>query len=211
MKRRLFRSLDNSCYRHFGKAIVIWLALLMSLTINPTSVRQVSSQGLEGTQAAEIRGIKFAVPQGFKLEQSQDKKFAFMRHSAQQIALFVVVPDRQVDDEYLTNLSNNLVSHLLPKQSGFEWKILPQTSDRKVSQYQTNAGTTKGLSGKSYVQTDYVVVKAQGQFVVVGSIATFGQEQEARFQFDVEGREYSVPGWQALFQLIPSVTGEKAH
>lgn len=55
---------------------------------------------------------------------------------------------------------------------------------------------------------DYVVVKAQEHEVVVGSIATFAEERDAKFLFDVEGREYSFFGWQALFQLIASVTGE---
>jgi hypothetical protein len=210
MRRRLFWSLNNSSYRRFEKATVIWLAILMSLTISPSSVRQVSSQELQSKQPAEIGGIDFAIPPGFELEQSQDKKFAFMRSAAQQIALFVAVPDRQVDDEYLTDLSNDLASRLLPKPNHFEWKILQRASDRRTSKYQTNAGTAKGISGKRYVQTDYVVVNAQRHAVVVGSIATFGEEREAKFLFDVEGSEYSVLGWQALFQLIPSVTGEKA-
>jgi hypothetical protein len=36
--------------------------------------------------------------------------------------------------------------------------------------------------------------KAQGHEVILGSIATFGGQQDARHLFDVEGREYSVAG-----------------
>jgi hypothetical protein len=33
--------------------------------------------------------------------------------------------------------------------------------------------------------------------------------QEAKYLFEVDGREYSVQAWEGLFGLIASVTGEK--
>ena len=45
--------------------------------------------------------------------------------------------------------------------------------------------------------------------IIVGYIAAFGDERDAKFLFDVDGREYSFLGWKSLFHLIASVTGEK--
>ena len=67
----------------------------------------------------------------------------------------------------------------------------------------------KGLNTKRFVQADYVVLKSHGRVLIVGSIATFGDEREARFLFDTESSEYSFPGWHALFQMIASITGER--
>jgi hypothetical protein len=209
MTRKPFMLLAHSSWGHFGKAAIILLSISMVFTLYANPAQQVASQELEGKQGAEIAGVKFATPEGFKLEQSSDTRVAFMRHATSQIALFVAVPDHQVNDKYLIDLSNNLVSRLFPQQNGFAWKLFQRTPDRRVSMYQTSGGTTKGLNAKTFVQTDYLVVKVQRRQVVVGSIATFGEERNAKFLFEVEGREYSVTGWQALFHLIASVTGEE--
>lgn len=187
----------------------VFLAISILFSTSSGRAQQVSSQCLEPEKAAEIASVKFMLPQCFKLERATDNRVAFMRHRTDRLALFVVVTDRQVDDSYLTNLSNKLVSRLLPQQHGFSWKILRQTSDRKLSIYQISHGTAKGLNAKKFVQADYVVLKAQGRDVLVGSIATFGTRAEAKYLYEVEGRsEYSFTGWQGLFQLIASVTGE---
>ena len=208
MPRKPFIALTRSSRGDFAKALILLLAISMLLTISSISAQQISSPRLEHKQASEIAGVKFTAPQGFQLRQSSETRVALMRHATQPIALFVAVPQDQIDDRYLTDLSNDLVSRLFPQQNDFAWKILQRTSERRVSKYQTSGGTTKGLNAKRFVQTDYVVVKAQEHEVVLGSIATFGEERDAKFLFDVEGREYSLFGWQALFQLIASVTGE---
>jgi hypothetical protein len=151
--------------------------------------------------------VKFVVPAGFQLEPSESHKLEFMRSRSESVGLFVTLAERQVNDKYLTDLSNELVARLRREQDRFRWKILG-TLEPSLSRYQTNRGIIKGLKGKTFVQVDYVVVKVQNKDIVVGSIAQFGEERTATFLFDVEGREYSVLGWQALFQLISSVTGE---
>ncbi len=208
MPRKPFIRLTSLSCGNFAETTILLLATSMLLTISSISAQQISSPRLEGTQANEIAGVKFTTPQGFTLTPSSETRVALMHHATEQLALFVAVPEHQVDDKYLTDLSNDLVSRLFPQQNDFAWKILQRTSERRVSKYQTNGGTAKGLNGKRYVQTDYVIVKVQEHEVVVGSIATFGNERDAKFLFDVEGREYSLVGWQALFELIASVTGE---
>jgi hypothetical protein len=181
------------------------LAIYM-LALNGSSAQHVSLQ--EAKRDAEIAGVKFAVPKDFKLE-SVDARVAFMRHETSKLALFLAVPQQQVSDQYLNDLSHTLVRKLLPQQNGFAWKVLPRKSDRKVSVNQTGEGTVKGLNAKQYVQADYVVLKSNGRALIVGSIAPFGDERSARFLFDVEGSEYSFAGWGALFHLIASITGER--
>lgn len=168
------------------------------------------AQPAESTQNAEIGGVKFSIPKGFVLEQPIPDSTAFMESRTRETALFVAVPGTQaIDDKYLTKLSSGLVSRFAPRQDGFTWKILQRPSARPVSSYQTNGATTKGLSGNTFVQIDFVVVKAQGHEVVIGSIASFGAPQEAKYLFEVDGREYSVQAWEGLFGLTASVTGEK--
>jgi hypothetical protein len=205
---KLFMLLANSFCKRFVGSIIV-LAIVMLFPSSAGSVFQVPWQELEGKQVAKIAGVEFAAPRGFKREKSSADRVAFMRHATSQTALFIAVPDHSINDRYLTDLSQSLVSQLFPQESGFAWKIVHGTSDRKMSVYQTSGGTTKGLNTTKYVQADYLVVKAQGHEVVVGSIATFGEEGEAKFLFEVEGTGYSLLGWQALFQLIPSITGER--
>ena len=190
-----------------GKAAIIVLAVYM-LALNGSSAQHVSSQ--EAKRDAEIAGVKFAVPKDFKLE-SVDAGVAFLRHETDELALFVAVPQQQVSDQYLNNLSHTLARRLLPQQNGFAWKVLPRNSDRKVSVNQAGEGTVKGLNANKFVQADYVVLKSKGRVLIVGSIAPFGDEPAARYLFDVEGREYSFAGWHGLFHLIASITGERVN
>jgi len=183
----------------------VFLAIFLVLSGSSTV-----SQGASNIQLAKVGTVKFVVPAGFQLEQSESHKLSFMRHRSEPLGLFVTIPERQVKDKYLTDLSSHLVTRLHPGEDAFKWKIL-ETFEPSLSRYQTNRGIIKGLNGKTFIQVDYVVIKLQRKDMVIGSIAQFGEERAAPFLFDVEGREYSVPGWQALFQLISSVTGEKDH
>ena len=87
-------------------------------------------------------------------------------------------------------------------------EIRPAT-DPRISKYQISWGNTKGLNAKTYVQTDYVVLKIHGQELIVGSVGTYAEGLKSAYQFDYEGAGYSFLGWQGLFQLISSITGEK--
>lgn len=209
MAKRLSKILSNSHCACMEGVATIFLIIFIILSTSSIMAQQVSSPCLEPAQAVEVAGVKFLAPPCYKLEQASDSRATFLREPENQLALFVVVTDQEVDDNYLINLSNNLAFQFLPQQNGFTWKLLWQNSERKVSKYQTNRLTAKGINGKKFVQTDYVMLKAQGHNVVVGSIATFGNGLDAKLLFDVEGREYSIAGWQGLFQLIASVTGER--
>jgi len=208
MTKRLSKVADNSDLVCLRKAAIVLLAITVVFSTISGRAQQVSFQCSEPEQAAEVAGVKFTVPQCFKLERAADGRTAFMRHQTDQLALFVVVTDRQADDSYLRNLSHNLASRLLPQQSGFSWKVLRQASGRKISVYETGRGSAKGLNGKNFVQTDYVALKAQEHDLLIGSVATFGTRAEAKYLYEAERSEYSFPGWQGLFHLIASVTGE---
>ena len=195
----------------FGLRLTILIILVASslLTANKiSSAQRVSSQSPNTEKSTTVSGVKFIVPKDFRLEESLNSGFAFMRHESEQLALFIAVPNQQVDDAFLTNLSSEAVVQLLPQQDGFTWKIL-RHSEPKMSRNQSMRGTTKGLNNQRYVQADFVVVKVQHQEIVLGSISVFGNEKDAKYHFDIEGIDYSFIGWEGLFKLIASVTGEK--
>jgi hypothetical protein len=92
-------------------------------------------------QKSEIAGVQFSIPPDFKLEQSSTKRVAFMRNP--EISLFVAVPDKQIDDKCLIDISN--VVSRLTEQDEFVWKIR-QAIDPRMSNYQIRRGNTKGLN-----------------------------------------------------------------
>lgn len=177
--------------------------IVMFLCFDRYVAQQPSESGPK--QTSEIAGIQFSIPPGFKLEQSSTARVAFMRNP--EISLFVAVPDKQIDNEYLIDLSN-VVSRIFTEQDAFVWKIRP-AKDLRISKYQTSRGNTKGLNAKTYVQTDYVVLKIRGREIVVGSVGTYGEGLKSAYHFEYEGAGYSFVGWEGLFQLISSITGEK--
>lgn len=195
-------------FPHRNCNLTVLLAVSLVFSISPVTVSKGQSQGSVDTQLAEVGGVKFLVPAEFQLEQSKSHKLSFMRSRSEPLALFVTIASDQVNEKYLADLAGYLVTQLRHRDDNFKWKILV-TSQPSLSRYQTNRGVVKGLNGRTFVQLDFVVISIQNRDIVIGSIAQFGDERTATFLFDVEGREYSVQGWQALFQLIPSITGEK--
>lgn len=209
MTGREFEASGGALRARLAVAAVTLLVACAALGAGVSSARQTPPQGAQGGRAAEVAGLKFVVPPDFSLRQISGSDLAFMSNAARDVALFVAVPGRTVDDEYLSGLAENLSRHFLPQEKGFTWKIFEQAVERKVSSSQTRGGTVKGLNAKKFVQVDYVVLEVRGRLVVVGLIATFGDGRAGKFLFDVDGREYSVHGWLGLFHLIASVTGER--
>ena len=154
-------------------------------------------------QDSEVSGIRFSVPRNFKLEASSNAKIAFMRNH--EISLFVAVPEQQADDKYLIELSNG-VSRMLLDQEGFVWKIRPAGAP-SMSDYQVARGNTKGLNAKTYIQTDYVVLKVRDRLLVVGAVGTY-EGLKSAYNFEVDGAAYSFAAWRGIFHLISSITGE---
>lgn len=134
-----------------------------------------------------------------------------MRHKKYDLALFVAVPEKQVDDAYLTSLSNSLVSQLFPKEKGFRWKLLPSASDSKVSKFQTASGSTKGFNDARFFQIHYITVRVKDHDILVGYVTQLGQyANNAKYLFDLPGfAGMSMPGWYAQAHILASVTGEK--
>jgi hypothetical protein len=191
--------------------VYVLVGFILIVLISGSASAQLPSQDPGHKEDAEVAGVKFSVPNGFNLEKSPDSTVAFMRHDKYDLALFVGVPGRQVDDEYLTGLSNTLVSLLFPKEKGFRWKLLPSGSDKKVSKFQTASGNTKGYNGDKLFQTDYITVKVDGREIMVGYITRLGQySNDEKYLFDQKGAGgFSMPGWYAQAHILASVTGEK--
>jgi len=172
---------------------------------------QLPSQDPGHKEDAEVVGVKFSVPNSFNLEKCSDSRVAFMRHKKYDLALFVAVPEKQVDDDYLTSLSNTLTSQLFPKEKDLRWKLLPSDSNERVSKFQVAGGNTKGFNGERLFQTDYITVKVRDREILVGYITQLGQfSNDAKYLFNLKGvGGMSMPGWYAQAHILASVTGER--
>ena len=175
------------------------------------ALAQSNSQDPGHKENAEIADVKFSVPKRFNLEKSSNPRVAFMRNeSIGHLALFVAIPKEKVNDKYLTQLSNTLVSLLIPEEKDFKWKVLPPFSERKRSKYQTGKGNTKGFNQRKFFQTDYKILKVKNREIIVGYITKLGEDREAKFLFDTDRpMGGSAPGWYAQAHIIASITGEK--
>lgn len=171
---------------------------------------QLPSQDPGSKQKTAIDGVKFSVPRNFNLEASSDPRVAFMRHEKYDLALFVALPNK-TDDNYLTALSNTLVSQLFPTEKEFRWKLSPLDEDGKVSRFQTVSGSTKGFNNKRAFQTHFIAIKVDGREILVGYIIQIGQwNNDAKALFEREEESgMSMPGWYAQAHTIASITGEK--
>ncbi|HEV7397091.1 MAG TPA: hypothetical protein VGN86_11315 [Pyrinomonadaceae bacterium] len=189
------------------------LALLLLwpiIAINHSAIAQkIPSQDPGHKEYASAGDLKFSVPDGFALK-SSTASLAFMFREDYGLGLFVAIPARKIDDDYLINLSNDLAGKLFPRETGFDWKIIPDTSKHMVSDFQTGGGNTKGLHSKRLVQTDYIILNVKNRDVIVGYVMRLGHDNDAKFLFDFKGPAgMSMPGWYAQAHVIASVTGEK--
>jgi hypothetical protein len=114
--------------------------ILMFFCFDGPVAQQPSEAGPK--QNSEIAGVQFSIPPDFKVEQSSTTRVAFMRNP--EISQFVTVPDKQIDDKCLIDISN-VVSRILTEQDEFVWKIRPAI-DPRMSNYQIRRGNTKGLN-----------------------------------------------------------------
>src|SRR5713226_5467042 len=80
---------------------------------------QLPSQDPGHKEYSEVAGVKFSVPKRFIVQKPSAQNIAFMLRAEYGLGLFVAVPNGPVNDKYLTDLSNALVSRLMPKESGF--------------------------------------------------------------------------------------------
>ena len=192
---------------HYRKSAFVAF-LLLSLT---SLAAQLPSQDPGHKQDADVAGIKFSVPNSFNVEKLADPRIAFMRNKKYDLAMFVAVPERATDDDYLRSLSESLVSQLSPKDKNFRWKILFDATDGKVSKFQTSSGNTKGFNGEKFYQTHYITVDVNGQRILVGYITQLGEySNNQKYLFDLEGAGGgSMPGWYAQAHILASITGEK--
>lgn len=192
-----------------SNARVLLVACCVLISASSLSA-QLPSQDPGSKHKAEVAGVTFSVPKGFKLEASSESRVAFMRHNKYDLALFVAVPDK-VDDTYLTALSDTLVSQLFPKEGDFKWKLLPGDPESKVSRFEKANGATKGFNDKRFFQTHYITVEVNDRAILVGYITQLGQwNNDAKWLFEREGASgMSMPGWYAQAHILASITGEK--
>ena len=189
-----------------NRVFVLGLLFLIPISVSA----QLPSQDPGHKEYADVAGVKFSVPRRFKLQKSSDQTVAFMLQAEYGLGLFVTVADGKIDDDYLTHLSINMAAKLFPQDSGFDWKIMPDPSFKRVSDFEVATGNTKGFLPRKLVQTDYIVLNVKGRNVIVGYVTRLGSDADAKYLFDLQGPAgMSMPGWYAQAHVIASITGEK--
>lgn len=206
----IFRKEINDFAPSQRASMLLLIALLSCLAASSAFTQKLPSQDPGHQENARIAGLKYSVPKRFDLKRAGDASIAIMKHQEYQLTLFVTVPAQPITNDYLIKLSNTLAPQVFSAEENFAWKVIPNASGSKVSKYQKGAGNTKGFNGKKFIQTDYIIIKVHGQYVLAGYVTALGGDRDGKFLFDLDGvAGSSMPGWYAQAHIIASLTGER--
>lgn len=163
---------------------------------------------------SEVAGVKFSIPVGFDLRQpAPGADLAYMHDRRSSLGLYVAVPGaKPVDDAYVTSVSKTVAALALPGAGDLKWKFVFFNEETGASKFQTASGVAKGLSGKTYIQIDYLAVKVEGREVLIGYVTQSGSYPGSNLKemFSADGPGgLSMPAWYAHAHVVASVTGEK--
>lgn len=195
-------------------SISAFIFILLTAGLAAAQIMDLSSMQDPGHKAySEIAGVKFSVPNGFDLHQpAPGAHLAYMDDKRNNLGLFVAVPGKPADDAYVASFSKALAALALPAVSDLRWRFVFFNEETGASKFQTASGVAKGLSGKTYIQIDYLAVKVEGREVLIGYVTQSGHYPGSNLKemFSAEGPGgLSMPAWYAHAHVVASVTGEK--
>jgi hypothetical protein len=153
--------------------------------------------------------VRFSCPNHFNVQgHSRSDHLAFMRHEKDNVGVFVAVPGKDVDDDYVKQLATAISASLLPQEKEpYIWKRLNYYE--KVSKFEIGGGTIQGFNGQQRVFIQYRILKTNGKLIIVGYTADFGRGNEARLAFERNLAGACIGCWYAEEHIIASITGEK--
>jgi hypothetical protein len=157
-----------------------------------------------------IDGIKFSCPKGFTVQTVSGFVTArLMRNdkSKGRAGIFVMLPGKTVNNEFIEEIATALASALLKKGPAYKWKR--ETVYEKVSKFETSGGGLLGFDGQKLVCIRYHLLSLDGKDVLVGEVFKLSQGEEAKRDFDdglLSLRPDNIVGES---HVIASLTGEK--
>ena len=185
-------------------------ALALLALFAPDSAAQRLNQDPGHREYLTVGGMRFSSPNGFASERRQaTEQFVYIPHPRYDLGLFVAVPERTVNSEYINNLASRFASYLFPNEPPrYAWKQLEE-GYRRVSRNEEEGGMIQGFNGQQRVLMQYRQLDINGKRVIVGYAFGLGRGNEARALFERNLGGDSMPGWFAQAHIIASLTGER--
>jgi hypothetical protein len=155
-----------------------------------------------------IDGIKFSCPKGFSLQTVSGYATArLMRHNRGIAGVFVMLPGKNINNEFFEGIANALASTLLKDGAAYKWNR--DTAYAKVSKFETSGGGLVGFDGQKLVCFQYRLLSLDGKDVLVGQVFKLLEGGEAKRAFDNGLGGTSMDSVAGVSHVIVSLTGER--
>jgi hypothetical protein len=190
-------------------SLLIFAALiLIALWVDDSNAQELD-QDPGHKEYLSINGLRFSLPNDFDTRRLKaTDQIIYVPHEEYDLGLFVAVPDKAVNAEYIRELSALVASYLFPKEKpGYSWKRLEDYW--KVSKFEFGGGMMQGFNGRRRVLVQYRQIRVSGREAIAGYTFGLGRGSEAKRLFEKNLGGDSMPGWYAQAHVIASITGEK--
>jgi hypothetical protein len=130
-----------------------------------------------------------------------------MRHNRGIAGVFVMLPGKNINNEFFEGIANALASTLL--KDGAEYKWNRDTAYAKVSKFETSGGGLVGFDGQKLVCFQYRLLSLESKDVLVGQVFKLLEGREAKRAFDNGLGGTSMDSVAGESHVIVSLTGER--
>ena len=155
-----------------------------------------------------IDGIKFSCPKGFTVQTVSGYVTArLMRHDKGMAGVFVILPGKNINNEFIEEIANALVSTLLKDGAAYKWNR--DIAYAKLSKFEVSGGGLVGFDGQKLVCFQYRLLSLNGKDVLVGMVFKLLEGAEAKRAFDNGLGGLSMYSVEGELHVIASLTGEK--
>jgi len=155
-----------------------------------------------------IDGIKFSCPKGFTVQTVRGYVTArLMRHDKGMAGVFVILPGKNINNEFIEGIANAMASTLLKDGAAYKWNR--DIAYAKVSKFETSGGGLVGFDGQKLVCFQYRLLSLNGKDVLVGMFFKLLEGAEAKRAFDNGLGGVSMDSVAGELHVIASLTGEK--
>lgn len=155
-----------------------------------------------------IEGIKFSCPKGFTVQAVNGFATArLMRHNKSREGVFVMLPGKNINNEFIEEIANALAPTLLKDGAAYKWNR--DIAYAKLSKFEISGGGLVGFDGQKLVCFQYRLLSLNGKDVLVGMFFKLLEGAEAKRAFDNGLGGVSMNSVAGELHVIASLTGEK--